>query len=127
VRKKKVEEDTDAGKKWFNLPKGDLTESTKRDLKIIQQRAALDPKRHYKKDKWKTPEFFQIGTIVEGNTEFYSARLKNKDRHQSILESVVNDQDTKKYFKRKYDEIQTKKMSGKRAHYNQVREARKRF
>ncbi|CCH45623.1 hypothetical protein BN7_5206 [Wickerhamomyces ciferrii] len=116
-----------SGSKWFDMPKGELTPSIKRDLKILEQRAALDPKRHYKKDKWKTPEFFQIGTIVEGNTEYYSARLKNKEREQTILESVMNDEDTKHYFKRKYDEVQIKKTSGKKAHYKKVKEARRKF
>lgn len=127
THKKGPVEVTSAGSKWFDMPKGELTPSVKRDLKIIEQRAALDPKRHYKKGKWKTPEFFQIGTIVEGNTEFYSARLKNKERHSTILESVMYDDDTQKYFKRKYDEIQVKKTSGKKAHYKKVREARRKF
>lgn len=127
TKKKKSTETTHSGSKWFDMPKGELTESVKRDLRIIEQRAALDPKRHYKKDKWKTPEFFQIGTIVEGKSEFYSSRLKNKDRHSTILESVMYDDDTKKYFKRKYDEIQLKKTSGKKTHYKNIKEARRRF
>ncbi|CAM9023000.1 unnamed protein product [Wickerhamomyces anomalus] len=116
-----------AGSDWFGLPKGEVTPAVKRDFKVIQQRAALDPKRHYKKDKWVQPEFFQIGTIVEGNTEYYSSRLKNKERKQTILESVLHDQDTKHYFKRKYSEIQTKKTSGKKAHYKKVKDARRKF
>lgn len=127
VSKKKADEKETAGSKWFDIPKGELTPSVKRDLKVLEQRAALDPKRHYKKDKWKTPDFFQVGTIVEGNTEYYSARMKNKERKQTILESVMNDQDTKHYFKRKYDEIQVKKTSGKKAHYKKVKEARRKF
>lgn len=127
TKKKASEQPSTSGSKWFDMPKGELTDSVKRDLKIIQMRAALDPKRHYKKDKWQVPEFFQIGTIVEGNTEFYSARLKNRDRHSTILESVMYDDDTKKYFKRKYDEIQVKKTSGKKAHYKKNKEARRKF
>ena len=49
----------------------EMTPEIKRDLQIIKQRSALDPKRHYKKDKWEIPKFFQMGTIIEGNTEFY--------------------------------------------------------
>lgn len=124
---KKNKEVTHSGSNWFDMPKGELTESVKRDLKVIQQRAALDPKRHYKKDKWKTPEFFQMGTIVESKAEFFSSRLKNKDRHQTILESVMYDDDTKKYFKRKYDDIQANKSSGKRMHYKKTKEARRKY
>lgn len=112
---------------WEDLPKTDITAEIKRDFKVISQRAALDPKRHYKKGTWKEPERFQIGTIVEGNTEYYSARLKKKERTQTILQSVLQDEDTKHYFKRKYDEIQTKKTSGKKAHYKKVQAARRKF
>lgn len=128
VTKKDSKKDkSTAGDKWFNMPKGELTEANKRDLKIIQQRAALDPKRHYKKGKWTIPEYFQFGTIIEGPTEFYSSRIKNKDRSSTIMESVINDSDTKKYFKRKYAEIQEKKSSGRRGHYKKVQEKRRGF
>ncbi|KAH3682564.1 hypothetical protein WICPIJ_006476 [Wickerhamomyces pijperi] len=123
----KSNEKNDAGDKWFGMPKGELTESVKNDMKVIEKRAALDPKRHYKKDKWKVPEYFQMGTIIEGNTEFYSSRLKRKERHSTILESVMNDKDTKHYFKRRYDEVQTKKTSGKKSFYKGVKDSRRKF
>ncbi|CAK7906326.1 rRNA-processing protein Fcf2p [[Candida] anglica] len=116
----------DAGAKWFNMRKPELTAAVKRDLLVIQQRSALDPKRHYKKDKWQIPKFFETGTIIEGNTEFYS-RMKRKDRGNTLVEEVLNDQDKGKYFKRKYAEIQEKKTSGKRGHYKKVKEMRKKF
>ena len=67
------------------------------------------PKRHYKKDKWEIPKFFQMGTIIEGNTEFYSSRLKRKERGKTMVEELLHDDTTKKYFKRKYHEIQQTK------------------
>lgn len=123
----KSKERNDAGHKWFGMPRGELTEAVKNDLKIIEKRAALDPKRHYKKDKWKIPEYFQMGTIIEGKSEFFSSRLNKKERHTTILESVMHDQDTKHYFKRKYDEVQVKKTSGKKSFYKGVKEARRKF
>ena len=74
--KKKTTETSD--ERWFNMKQPEMTPEIKRDLQIIKQRSALDPKRHYKKDKWEIPKFFQMGTIIEGNTEFYSSRLKRK-------------------------------------------------
>lgn len=60
------------------MSRPELTSSIKRDLQIIKQRQALDPKRHYKKEKWQIPKYFQMGTIVEGNTGYYNKLTKNK-------------------------------------------------
>ena len=77
----------------------EMTPEIKRDLQIIKQRSALDPKRHYKKDKWEIPKYFQMGTIIEGNTEFYSARLKKKERGKTMVEELLNDDNTKNILK----------------------------
>ncbi|AET37683.1 Fcf2p Ecym_1457 [Eremothecium cymbalariae DBVPG len=114
-------------KPWFQLPKQELTDSLKRDLALIKHRAALDPKRHYKKEKWQIPERFSVGTIVEGTGEFFSSRIKNKNRTNTILASLMADTDTDRYFRRKYSEIQEKKTAGKRAHYKHVREKRRKL
>lgn len=123
---KKTKEPSEA-EKWFTLPKQELTSEMKRDLLLIKHRAALDPKRHYKKDKWKVPERFSVGTIVEDKSEFFSSRINNKQRKNTILESLMVDDDTNKYFKRKYSEVQRQKTSGKKAHYKKVKENRNKF
>lgn len=107
--KQAVKEAT-SGDKWFNMPRGNAEDPKfKRDLMIIQQRAVLDPKRHYKKDKWTIPKYFQVGTIVEDKSEFYSARLKKKERQQTLLQEILHDKESTKYFKRKYASIQEEK------------------
>lgn len=120
------DKDEDAGKNWFNMKQPELTPEIKRDLLIIKQRNALDPKRHYKKQKWDIPKYFQTGTIIEGNTEFYS-KMKRKQRGNNLVEEILHDDESKKYFKRKYAEIQVSKMSGKKGHYKKVKDMRKRF
>ncbi|SMN20048.1 similar to Saccharomyces cerevisiae YLR051C FCF2 Essential nucleolar protein involved in the early steps of 35S rRNA processing [Maudiozyma saulgeensis] len=114
---------------WFTLPKptDSKRKQLQRDLTLIKHRAALDPKRHYKKDKWVVPERFSVGTIVESKSEFYSSRIKNKDRKSTILESLMGDDTSKKYFKRKFTEIQDKKSSGRRGHYKKNKDMRKRY
>jgi hypothetical protein len=119
-------ENTDAGDKWFNMKQQELTDEVKRDLLIIKQRSALDPKRHYKKQKWDIPKYFQMGTIIEGNTEFYS-RLNRRQRGNNLVQEILHDDESKKYFKRKYSEIQLSKMSGRKGHYKKVKEMRKKF
>ncbi|SCU78006.1 LAME_0A02960g1_1 [Lachancea meyersii CBS 8951] len=112
---------------WFTLPKPELTRELKRDLLLLKHRAALDPKRHYKKDKWQVPERFSVGTIVEDKSEFFSSRITKKERKNTTLESLMANDDTNRYFKRKYGEVQSKKTSGAKGHYKKVRERRKKM
>lgn len=122
-----------AGDKWFNMPSAELTPELKRDLQLLQMRQALDPKRHYKKNtldfnvnlldddddslgangvkKKKSTKnlFVQQGTIVEDKSEFFSARMTNKERKKTFAQELLASDKTKTYFKRKYEEILTEK------------------
>ncbi|CAG8540898.1 6988_t:CDS:2, partial [Scutellospora calospora] len=95
------------GPGWFDMPKPELTTEIKRDLQVIKLRNVLDPKRFYKKDNSKgIPKYFQIGTVIEGPTEFYSSRLPRKERKQTIVDELMADEQAKQYYKRKFLEIQ---------------------
>lgn len=124
VQKKTKEEPTDAGSKWFNMRKPEMTAELKRDLHVLKNRSVLDPKRHYKKEKWQTPKFFETGTVVEGNTEFYSARLARKNRGRTLADEILHDSAANAYFKRKYTDIQTKNKSGAKGHYKKLKSKR---
>lgn len=115
-----------AGSRWFNMPKTDLTPELKRDLQILKMRNVLDPHRHYKKDngKMKAPEFSQVGTVIEGPTEYYSGRVSNKDRKRTFVEEVLAGEQETGRFKRKYGDVQAKKTSGKKAFYNALKAKR---
>ncbi|PNS16157.1 rRNA-processing protein fcf2 [Sphaceloma murrayae] len=92
VRKRQAEErKATAGERWYNLPKTDLTPELKRDLQILKMRNVLDPHRHYKKEggKMRAPEYSQVGKIIEGPTEYHSARLSNRDRKRTLVEEVL--------------------------------------
>jgi hypothetical protein len=122
----KQEKKATAGADWFNMPKTDLTPALRRDLQLLKMRNVLDPKRHYKKDNSKNdiPAFSQVGTIVEGATEFYSSRLNKRDRKQTILEEVISQEQESGRFQRKYEDINKSKASGKKAHYKSVQAKR---
>ncbi|KAK6077199.1 hypothetical protein SCUP515_05048 [Seiridium cupressi] len=110
-----------AGPAWFNLPKTDLTPEMVRDLKLLKSRHILDPKRFYKKDsRSAVPEFSQVGTVVAGPTEFFSARMTKKERKRTLLEEVMETEASNKKFKSKYGEIQKAKTSGKKGHYKKM-------
>lgn len=117
-----------AGPDWFNLPKTDLTQELKRDLQLLRMRSVLDPKRHYKKESGKAqaPEFSRVGTIIEGPTEYFSGRITKKDRKKTFVEETLAMERASGRFKSKYNDIQSSKTSGKKAHYNNLRAKRSR-
>ncbi|KAJ5628378.1 hypothetical protein N7490_010606 [Penicillium lividum] len=124
--KKSTKEKATAGPQWFDLPKTELTTELKRDLQLLRMRSVLDPKRHYKKEngKAKLPEFSQVGTIIEGPTEFFSGRIAKKDRKKTfVAEAMAMERETGR-FESKYLAIQSTKTSGKKTFYNNLRAKR---
>ncbi|KAF3925649.1 hypothetical protein ABW21_db0208054 [Orbilia brochopaga] len=123
---KKEKKDKTAGADWYHMPATALTPEIKRDLQMIKLRNVLDPHKHFKGDDWKgkLPQYFQMGTLIEGPTEYYSARLSNKDRQKSMVDEVLASGESKSRFKRKYAEIQAKKRSGRKEFYKKLKEKR---
>ncbi|KAI9646939.1 dTDP-fucopyranose mutase [Ciborinia camelliae] len=117
-----------AGAKWYNMPKTLVTPELKRDLQLIRLRSVLDPKRFYKKDsaRAEVPEYSQVGTVIEGPTEYFSARLTNKERKQTFVEQVLAGEQANHKFRNKYNDIQAAKASGKKDHYKKMKALRKR-
>ncbi len=71
------------------------------------------------------PEYSQLGTIVEGPTEFYTGRIENKQRKKTFVEEVLAGEHQTGRFKKKYGEMQGRKTSGKKAFYKAVQAKRK--
>lgn len=107
------------------MPRTEITPQIRRDLQLLKLRNVLDPKRHYRKDDSKGfPKYFQTGKIVDGPTEFFSARLTKKERKQTLADEILADNKAKAYFKRKFDEIQKSKTSGGKNFYKRVKRKR---
>ncbi|CAA0842956.1 Fcf2 pre-rRNA processing protein [Striga hermonthica] len=105
--KKQVKDTT--GKNWFDMPAQTMTPELKKDLQLLKLRGALDPKRHYKKgdSKSKTlPKYFQVGTVIESATEFFSGRLTRKERKATLADELLADSTLGDYRKRKVREIE---------------------
>ncbi|TLS24133.1 hypothetical protein PpBr36_08697 [Pyricularia pennisetigena] len=112
----------DAGSDWFNMPKTNATPELVRDLKLLRMRNVLNPKQFFKKDTRTqlVPTYCQSGTIIEGPTEFYNARLTRKERKKTLAEEVLASSDAMAKFKTKYSDIQTRKMSGRKGSYKKM-------
>ncbi|KAJ2549427.1 rrna-processing protein fcf2 [Coemansia sp. RSA 1933] len=124
-RKTKVEmageKEKTAGKRWFGMKAPVMTQELKNDLRVLQLRNVLDPKQFYKKGTVgkETPKYFEMGTIVEGPTEFYSGRLTKKERRSNLVDELLVDKQARDYFKRKVNEIHTQNRSGNRQWYRE--------
>jgi len=96
------------GKGWFDIAPAKLDEGLRADMKVVQMRNYLDPKRFYKNpDKMKS--VIGVGTVVEGPEEFTTQRMTKKERKQTLVGEILADKKIKDYTKRKYGEIQKEK------------------
>lgn len=108
------------------MPRTKLDPHLKRDLQLLKMRSTWDPKRHYKTDNQKAmvPEYSQVGTILEGPTEYYSSRISKRNRKRSFVEEVLAAEEGTGRFANKYNDIQASKTSGRRGYYNQLKQKR---
>ena len=109
----KVAKPETVGKGWFDMKPMKVDEKLKRDIKIIQMRNYLDPKRFYKNPD-KIGKVLHVGTVIEGPDEYLSSRLTGRERKQTIVEEILGDSQLKDYAKRKYNEIQYEKQNKKK-------------
>jgi len=101
------------GKGWFDMEPAVLDEQLKRDIKMVQLRNYMDPKRFYKNPD-KSKSVLHVGTVIEGAGEYKSSRLTKKERQTTILGEILADKSIKQYTKRKYVEIQDSKPQGRK-------------
>jgi hypothetical protein len=95
----------DAGSNWFNMKPAAMTEDLKKDIALIRSRNYLDPKRFYKSSD-PTGKFVQVGTVIEGPTEFFSSRLTKKQRRGNLVDEIMADPASADYAKNKYKRMQ---------------------
>eukprot|EP00268_Persea_americana_P064802 TRINITY_DN8571_c0_g1_i3.p1 TRINITY_DN8571_c0_g1~~TRINITY_DN8571_c0_g1_i3.p1 ORF type:complete len:200 (-),score=47.20 TRINITY_DN8571_c0_g1_i3:363-962(-) len=107
--RKQVKDTT--GKSWFDMPAPTVTPEMKKDLQIIKLRSVIDPKRHYKRADSKTdsktfPKYFQVGTVIESASDFFSGRLTKKERKATLADELLSDRSLGEYRKRKVQEFE---------------------
>ncbi|KAL6228883.1 hypothetical protein BDW75DRAFT_124892 [Aspergillus navahoensis] len=127
VPKANKKDKPNAGSDWFDLPKTELTPELKRDLQLLRMRSILDPKRHYKKESGKAqpPKYSQVGTIIEGPTEYFSGRIARRDRKKTFVEEALALEKETRRFETRYNHVQDRKRSGKTAFYKSLVAKRK--
>jgi len=91
-----------------NKPAAVISEELKRDIAVIKMRNYLDPKKFYKSADAFGPHA-QLGTIIEGPTEYYSGRLTKKERRTTVLDEFRSEDKIRKYTKKSFFKIQKSK------------------
>lgn len=104
----KRQADTSAGAGWFGVQPTPMTDELKTDLAVIRNRSYLDPKRFYKSSD-SYGKVVQLGTVIEGASEFYSSRLTKKERRSNLAEEIMADRTVADYAKNKYKSMQQEK------------------
>ncbi|XP_048395219.2 deoxynucleotidyltransferase terminal-interacting protein 2 [Stegostoma tigrinum] len=105
-KKRRKERAQTAGDGWYNMKAPDLTDELKNDLKALKMRAAINPKRFYKKnDREGFPKYFQVGTVLDNPVDFYHSRIPKKERKRTMVEELLADAEFRRYNKKKYQQI----------------------
>ena len=60
-----------------------------------------------------------VGTVIEGPSEYKSARLTNRERRQTIVEEILADKTVGQYSKKKFGEIQAAKSAANKRKQHQ--------
>ena len=90
------------------MPKVELTDELRNDLKAIKMRNQIFSKRFYRNnDSEKLPEYFQIGTVIEDGRP--GSLSKKRSKPGSIAKQFLNDDEAQGFSKRKYEKLNDKR------------------
>jgi hypothetical protein len=92
-----------SGSGWFDMASSTVDERARSDMQALAVRHIADPSRRYKVERRGAPgsRFFQLGTVIEGRGEFYSSRLKRKDRKASLTDELLDNRDVRELVKKR--------------------------
>lgn len=116
---------------WHEIPVVRMTPELEKDLRIIENRQHLDPKRFYKSSgtgrrKGELPNRVHFGTVVVGAHEFYSGRLTRRERRSTIMDEIMTDDHVMNYTKAKFKNLQVARKGNKRVVDPAARKQKKR-
>lgn len=114
-----------AGPAWFNMPAAEKTPELEAELRALRLRNIIDPKRHYKGgDQASTSKYVQIGTIIDDPTDFYASKThttSRRARQKSLVDSLLRDEESRLYYKSRFNKLQQHSSSGSHKAYQERR------
>lgn len=107
-----IKDSSDDLKNWFGMKPVELTPELKQDIKLLQLRSVLDPKRFYKKDKnlLSVPHksgkyYFQIGTVQDSPLDRIT-RLTKKERAKTVVDELLANEGAQQWYTKKFRQVQ---------------------
>lgn len=108
-KERQAQREATTGKGWGDMPKVELTEELKADLKALKLRNFIYPNRFYKtNDSKKLPQYFQVGTIVTDKNDMRTERLTKKEAKGGLAQQFLKDDEARQFSKRKYEKVNDK-------------------
>jgi len=84
LRKKNV----DAGPKWFGMKAPIMTPELETEVKLIKMQHVMDKNYRFRSADSKIPKHFEIGTVLEAPTEYYTRETK-KQKNMSMADALL--------------------------------------
>ena len=123
-KRKREENKTTTGPKWFNMKAPELTTELKQELKAVQLGKLSEPFQFHKKsDRKGYAKFFQIGTIQDNILDGKANRLKKNEIKNRIAEQLLDYDLQQNYTLKKFNEYQEqrKKIGIKKSKLNKFK------
>ena len=118
-KQNKKNKSDNAGSSWAHMEAPELTTELKRELKVLQMRGSIDPKRFYRASATREiPKYFQVGTIVEGAAE---RKLSKKEKNRTMFGELLSDDAIRARARSKFRQVQQSTMSGVRKTHRPVK------
>jgi hypothetical protein len=95
---------------WHEMVVPELTPELAKELRVLQLRGYMDPKRFYKAMD-NTSTKFQVGTVVDSFGAAPSSRLSKAVRRPTFVEQVLADDSIRGYAKKTFGKLQRKQGS----------------
>ncbi|RKP01505.1 hypothetical protein CXG81DRAFT_6098, partial [Caulochytrium protostelioides] len=98
---------TSAGPKWFDMA-GVLPDAAmQQEIDVLRARSALAPTQHYRKAD-KLGPVFQMGHVVHSATDTKTEAGLKRLSKKTIIDSLVEDTQTRSWFKSRYSTVMSK-------------------
>jgi hypothetical protein len=100
-----------ARRDWHEMEVPEMTPELGKELRVLQLRGYMDPKRFYKSMDSKKSAKFQVGTVVDSFGAAPSSRMPKAVRRPTFVEQVLADDSIRGYARKTFGQLQRKQGS----------------
>jgi hypothetical protein len=100
-----------ARRDWHEMEVPEMTPELGKELRVLQLRGYMDPKRFYKSMDSKKGTKFQVGTVVDSFGAAPSSRMPKAVRRPTFVEQVLADDSIRGYARKTFGQLQRKQGS----------------